>query len=76
VSTAADDLALEFAERAPETTRSRLLTWQDPLPTAAAGAEMAGIDYMRAFAAGELPPPPPTIPAREASRRRRLVLSV
>jgi uncharacterized protein (TIGR00369 family) len=43
VSTAADDLALEFAERAPESTRSRLLTWQDPLPTAAVGAEMAGI---------------------------------
>ena len=64
MSTAADDLALEFAERAPETTRSRLLTWQDPLPTAAAGAEMAGIDYMRAFAAGELPPPPIAVTMR------------
>jgi uncharacterized protein (TIGR00369 family) len=64
VSTAADDLALELAERAPETTRSRLLTWQDPLPTAAAGAEMAGIEYMRAFAAGELPPPPIAVTMR------------
>ena len=34
MSTAADDLALELAERAPETTRSRLLTWQDPPPIA------------------------------------------
>ena len=63
MSTAADDLALEFAERTPE-TRSRLLTWQDPLPTAAAGAEMAGIDYMRAFADGELPPPPIAVTMR------------
>lgn len=39
-------------------TRSRTLEWSDPLATAAAGAEMAGIDYMRALAAGELPPPP------------------
>jgi uncharacterized protein (TIGR00369 family) len=39
-------------------TRSRTLEWSDPLATAAAGAEMAGIDYMRALAAGELPAPP------------------
>ena len=32
--------------------------WQDPVATAAAGAEMAGLDYMRAVIAGELPPPP------------------
>ena len=54
----ADESALAFAERAPETTRSRTVTWQDPLPTAALGAEMAGIDYMRAIVAGEVPPPP------------------
>ncbi len=39
-------------------TRSRTLEWSDPLATAAAGAEMAGIDYMRALAASELPAPP------------------
>lgn len=39
-------------------TRSRTLEWSDPLATAAAGAEMTGLDYMRALAAGELPPPP------------------
>jgi uncharacterized protein (TIGR00369 family) len=54
----ARDAAEAFAERSPETTRTRTLTWQDPLPTAAAGAEMAGLDYVRAIQAGELPPPP------------------
>jgi len=39
-------------------TRSRTLEWSDPVATAGAGAEMAGIDYMRAVIAGELPPPP------------------
>lgn len=38
--------------------RTRTLEWSDPVATAAAGAEMPGIDYMRALAAGELPPPP------------------
>jgi uncharacterized protein (TIGR00369 family) len=38
--------------------RSRTLEWSDPVATAAAGAELPGIDYMRALAAGELPPPP------------------
>ena len=40
------------------TTRSRRLEWEDPVATAAAGAELAGIDYMRALIAGELPAPP------------------
>src|SRR6201994_1628882 len=40
------------------TTRSRTLEWEDPVATAAAGAELAGIDYMRALLAGELPAPP------------------
>jgi hypothetical protein len=37
---------------------SRTLEWSDPVATAAAGAEMAGLDYMRALVAGELPAPP------------------
>lgn len=49
--------AAEFAVRSPETTRTRVVTWQDPLPTATAGAELAGLDYMRSVAAGEMPPP-------------------
>ncbi len=52
------EAALEFAERSPETTSIRTITWQDPVPTAAAGAELAGIEYIRAIQAGELPPPP------------------
>lgn len=52
------DSAAVHAERSPESTRSRTVVWQDPLPAAGAGAAMAGIDYMRAIAAGELPPPP------------------
>jgi uncharacterized protein (TIGR00369 family) len=50
--------AAAHAERSPETTRSRKLVWQDPLPSAAAGATMSGIDYMRSVSAGEIPPPP------------------
>ena len=52
------EAAAEHARRAPEATRSRTLQWQDPLSVAAAGAQMKGIDYMRALAAGELPPAP------------------
>jgi uncharacterized protein (TIGR00369 family) len=52
------EAAQEFAERSPETTRTRTITWQDPLPSAAAGAELAGLDYVRAVQAGEIPPPP------------------
>jgi uncharacterized protein (TIGR00369 family) len=43
---------------AESATRSRILEWSDPVATVAAGAEMAGIDYMRALIVGELPPPP------------------
>lgn len=38
--------------------RSRTLTCHDPMATAAAGATMSGLDYLRAVAAGELPPAP------------------
>jgi uncharacterized protein (TIGR00369 family) len=52
------DAAAAFADTSPEITRTRTLTWQDPLPSAAAGAQMAGLDYVRAIQAGEIPPPP------------------
>ena len=45
-------------EASPETTRTRTLVWQDPVPTAAAGATMTGMEYMEAVSAGEVPPPP------------------
>ena len=40
-----------------ELTRTRTLEWSDPVATAAAGAEMAGLDYMRALAAYVGPSP-------------------
>jgi uncharacterized protein (TIGR00369 family) len=52
------DSANAFAESSPQTTRSRTITWQDPVPTAAVGAGMKGLDYVRAVQSGELPPPP------------------
>ncbi len=52
------DAALAFAESSPKTSRSRTMIWQDPVPTAAAGATMTGMEYMQAIVAGELPPPP------------------
>jgi uncharacterized protein (TIGR00369 family) len=52
------DAALSFAERSPETTRTRRIIWQDPMVSAAAGAQMSGLEYVRAVQAGEIPPPP------------------
>ncbi len=60
----AADVAEAFAARSPETSRSRTLVWQDPLPTAAAGATMAGLEYMSAIVAGEMPPPPIAVTMR------------
>jgi uncharacterized protein (TIGR00369 family) len=54
----ATDAAEAFAETSPETTRTRTITWQDPTVSAAAGAQLAGIDYVRAIQSGEIPPPP------------------
>ena len=54
----AEDAARVHAERSPEITRRREIVWQDPMPSAAAGAELAGLDYMRALIAGRIPPPP------------------
>jgi len=43
----------------PTTTdRTLTVTWHDPLESAARGAELSGIDRLRAIAAGTLAPPP------------------
>ena len=60
----ATEIAEAFAASSPETSRRRTLVWQDPVATAAAGATMTGIDYMRAVVAGELPPPPIAVTMR------------
>jgi uncharacterized protein (TIGR00369 family) len=54
----ASEAALAHAERTPGSTRTRTVTWQDPVPVAAEGAKLDGLAYVRAIAAGELPPPP------------------
>ncbi|HEY8466861.1 MAG TPA: PaaI family thioesterase [Solirubrobacterales bacterium] len=60
------EAALAFAERSPEATRTRTLTWQDPLASAAQAAGKSGLEYMRAIAAGEIPPPPIAVTLRMA----------
>jgi uncharacterized protein (TIGR00369 family) len=39
-------------------TRTRTITWEDPLPSAHLGRTMSGLEYLRAIQSGELPPPP------------------
>jgi uncharacterized protein (TIGR00369 family) len=60
----AADVAERFATASPESSRSRALVWQDPVPTAAAGATMTGMEYMSAIVAGEMPPPPIAVTMR------------
>jgi uncharacterized protein (TIGR00369 family) len=60
----AAELAEAFAAERPESSRSRTLVWQDPVPTAAAGATMSGLEYMRAVVRGEVPPPPIAVTMR------------
>jgi uncharacterized protein (TIGR00369 family) len=38
--------------------RTRTVTWEDPLRGATAGQTLAGLEYLRAMARGELPAPP------------------
>ncbi len=60
----AAELAEAFAASSPDSSRSRTLVWQDPLPTAAAGATMTGLEYMTAVVRGEMPPPPIAVTMR------------
>ena len=39
-------------------TRSRTITWEDPLETFGSAAGMSGIEYLRAIGDGRLPKPP------------------
>jgi uncharacterized protein (TIGR00369 family) len=58
------EAAEAFAVASPETTRTRKLVWQDPIPTAAAGATMTGMEYMTAIVEGKVPPPPIAVTMR------------
>lgn len=39
-------------------SRSKVISWHDPLQLAAAGAGMSGLEFLRALLDGSLPPPP------------------
>jgi uncharacterized protein (TIGR00369 family) len=58
------EAAEAFAASDPEASRSRRLVWQDPVPIAAAGATMSGIEYMGAIVAARVPPPPIAVTMR------------
>jgi uncharacterized protein (TIGR00369 family) len=60
----AASVAEAFAAERPEISRSRTLIWQDPVPTAAAGATMTGMEYMTAVVTGKVPPPPSAVTMR------------
>ena len=60
----AADVAEAFAASNPESSRSRTLVWQDPLPTASSGATMTGMEYMTAVVTGKMPPPPIAVTMR------------
>jgi uncharacterized protein (TIGR00369 family) len=38
--------------------RERTITWEDPLAATARSRGLSGLEYMRAIASGEIPPPP------------------
>ncbi|MGO8951672.1 MAG: aromatic compound degradation protein PaaI, partial [Ktedonobacterales bacterium] len=42
-------------------SRSRIVTWEDPTVTAAAGRQLSGLEFLRAISSGQLPGPPISI---------------
>src|SRR5919197_895361 len=41
-----------------QTSRTRVITWEDPTETVQTGKTISGIAYLKALQSGELPPPP------------------
>ena len=39
-------------------TRTRTITWEDPMPVVERGKAMSGLEYLQALQVGELSPPP------------------
>lgn len=58
------EAAEAFAASRPETSRTRTLVWQDPVPSASVGATMSGVEYMEAIVTGRVPPPPMAVTMR------------
>jgi uncharacterized protein (TIGR00369 family) len=50
--------ATRSAQGSRDGERSRTFSWHDPAASAAVGAELSGIDCMKAIITGELPAPP------------------
>jgi uncharacterized protein (TIGR00369 family) len=48
----------ESAEDTNQVARNRTYTWEDPMPSAEAGRNMSGIEYLRAIRDGRIPAPP------------------
>jgi uncharacterized protein (TIGR00369 family) len=57
-SPAAEPHLPEAASAAPGPTRTRTVTWSDPMLTAAGALERSGLEALRAIRDGVLPPPP------------------
>jgi uncharacterized protein (TIGR00369 family) len=55
-------MSIDLTETTPPAewgaSRSRTVTWHDPLVTAAAGAHLSGLDFLRGIRDGTLPPAP------------------
>ncbi len=63
----------------PANPRRRVFSWSDPAEVMRAGRELAGLDFLRAIQAGNLPPPPALValgvqldPVEEGKVRMRL----
>ncbi|HYU75259.1 MAG TPA: PaaI family thioesterase [Ktedonobacteraceae bacterium] len=41
-----------------QTSRTRVITWEDPAAAVQTGKTISGIEYLKALQSGELPPPP------------------
>src|SRR5436305_5019963 len=41
-----------------QTSRTRVITWEDPTAAIQTGKTISGIEYLKALQSGELPPPP------------------
>jgi uncharacterized protein (TIGR00369 family) len=41
-----------------QTSRTRVITWEDPTMAVQTGKVISGLDYLKALQSGELPPPP------------------
>lgn len=48
----------EAPSKTPASARRRIVEWADPHVIAAAGHNVAGLDFLRSLLAGEIPPPP------------------